>query len=76
MFVPDANVKRVVGDQNGQNRHQHLKVVTNTCCLQHPSPTSMLPSNSHPFESNFEKLSYANTASMNQPESLAWDALI
>ena len=30
-----------VGDQKGQNRHQHLKVVTNTFCLQHPSPTSI-----------------------------------
>ena len=30
-----------VGDQNDQNCHQHLKVVTNTFCLQHPSPTSM-----------------------------------
>ena len=30
-----------VGDQNGQNRHQHLIVVTNTFRLQHPSPTSI-----------------------------------
>ena len=26
-----------VGDQNRQNRHQHVKVVTNTVRLQHPS---------------------------------------
>ena len=39
----DANVIKVVdvGDQNGQNRHQHLIVVTNTIRLEHPSPTSM-----------------------------------
>ena len=30
-----------VGDKNGQNRHQHLKVVANTFRLQHPSPTSV-----------------------------------
>ena len=30
-----------VGDQNCENRHQHLKVVVNTFRLQHPSPTSM-----------------------------------
>ena len=30
-----------VGDKNGQNRNQHLKVVTNTFHLQHPSPTSV-----------------------------------
>ena len=28
-------------DQNGQNGHQHLIVVTNTFRLQHPSLTSM-----------------------------------
>ena len=27
MLVPDANAKEDVGDENGQNRHQHLKVV-------------------------------------------------
>ena len=32
-----------VGDENGQNRHQHLKVIANTFRPQHPSPTSMLP---------------------------------
>ena len=26
------------------DRHQHRRVVTNTCRLQHPSPTSMKPS--------------------------------
>ena len=26
--------------------HQHLKLVTNTCCLPHPSPTSMSPEKS------------------------------
>ena len=36
MLVPDANVN--VGDQNGQNCHQHLQVVINTFCLQYPSP--------------------------------------
>ena len=30
-----------VGDQNGQNRHHYLKIVTDTFCLRHPSPTSM-----------------------------------
>ena len=30
-----------VGDQNGLTCHQHLKGVTNTFRLQHPSPTSM-----------------------------------
>ena len=29
------------GDPNGHNRHKHLKVVTKTFRLQHPSPTSM-----------------------------------
>ena len=35
--------KKIVdfGDLNGQNRRQHLIVVTNTFRLQHPSPTSM-----------------------------------
>ena len=32
-----------VGDQNGQTRHQHLKIFTNTFRLQYPSPTSMKP---------------------------------
>ena len=32
-----------VGDENGQNRHQHLEVVANTSSLQHPSPTSLKP---------------------------------
>ena len=32
-----------VGDQNGQNRHQHFEVITNTLRRQHPAPTSMLP---------------------------------
>ena len=31
-----------------QNRHQHLEVVANTFCLQHPSPTSMKLSWYHP----------------------------
>ena len=44
ILVPDDNKKIVdVGDQKGQNRHQHLIVVTNTFRLQHPSPTSMKP---------------------------------
>ena len=30
-----------VGDENDQNRHQHLNVVANTFRLQNPSPTSM-----------------------------------
>ena len=30
-----------VGDENSQNRHQHLKVVSNTFRLQHQSRTSM-----------------------------------
>ena len=34
-----------VGGQNGQNRQQYLIIVTNALRLQHPSPTSMLPSN-------------------------------
>ena len=50
---PEQNwiVITVIGDQNGQNRQQHLKNVTNifrlqlvsspTFCHQHPSPTSM-----------------------------------
>ena len=29
-----------VGDKNGQNRHQHFIVVTNTVRLQDSSPTS------------------------------------
>ena len=41
MLVPDANVDSGCWWQNG--RHQHLKVVTNSFRLQHPSPTSMLP---------------------------------
>ena len=32
-----------VRDENDQNRHQHLKIVSITFCLQHPSPTSMWP---------------------------------
>ena len=32
-----------VGDQNGQNRHQHLIVVTTTFRLQNPSPKFMSP---------------------------------
>ena len=31
-----------VDDENGQNRHQHLKVVANTFRLQHPSPISTI----------------------------------
>ena len=30
------------GDQTGQNRHRHLKDVTNTFRLHHPLPTLML----------------------------------
>ena len=30
-------------DQNGQNRHQHLKDVTTRFRFQQPSPTSVLP---------------------------------
>ena len=32
LLVPDAKCKKIlgVGDQSGQNCHQHLKVVTNT----------------------------------------------
>ena len=30
-----------VGDKNGENRHQHLKLVASTFRLQHPSQTSM-----------------------------------
>ena len=43
--VGDILCKNIVdvGDQKDQTRHQHLKVVTNTSRLQHPSPTSMKP---------------------------------
>ena len=43
MLVPDVNVKKIVDvdELSGQNRHQHLKVVTNTFSLQHTSPISM-----------------------------------
>ena len=30
-----------VDDENGRNRHLHLKIVIDTFSLQHPSPTSM-----------------------------------
>jgi len=30
-----------IGDQNGQDRHQHLLIVTNTFRPWHQSPTSM-----------------------------------
>ena len=30
-----------VGDENGQNCHQHLKLFSNSFCLQYPSPTSV-----------------------------------
>ena len=44
MLVPDAKVKIVdASDQNGQTSHQHLRIATNTFCLQHLSPTYMLP---------------------------------
>ena len=44
ILFPDAYVKIVdVDNQNSQKRHQHLKVSDNIFCLQHPSPTSMLP---------------------------------
>ena len=33
-----------IGDLNRRNRHQHLKVVTNTSRLQHRSPTPILGS--------------------------------
>ena len=33
----------LVDERNGQNRHGHLKVLTNTFRLQHPSPISMSP---------------------------------
>ena len=42
MLVPDANIKDD-GDENGQNRHQHLKIVANKFRLHHLSPTSMQP---------------------------------
>ena len=32
-----------IGDKDGTNRHQHLKVVINTFRLQHSLPTSMSP---------------------------------
>ena len=41
MLMPDAIDKVDIGVENGQNRHQDLKVVANTFRLQHPSPTSM-----------------------------------
>ena len=42
MLVPAAYIKREdVDDENGQKRHQHLKIVTNAFGLQHPSPTLM-----------------------------------
>ena len=33
-----------IEDIDGQNRHQHLKAVANTFCLQQPPPTLILPS--------------------------------
>ena len=48
MLVPDANVKNH-GDEHGQSRHQHLKIVANKFRLQYPSPTLMLP-----LRSNFD----------------------
>ena len=43
MLVHDANLKlyRNIGDENGENRHQHLKFVANTFHPQDPSPISM-----------------------------------
>jgi len=42
MLLPDSYAKMAdVDDQNGQNRYQHLKVVTKSFRLQHPSPTSI-----------------------------------
>ena len=44
-----------VGDENGQNRHQHLKVVTDTFRLQHRIVTNidvaLLVQNSQEYES-------------------------
>ena len=43
-WYPTLMLKEIedVGDQNGQNRHQHLKIVTNIFCLQHRcSPCSV-----------------------------------
>ena len=37
------HIFRHIGDENGQNRHQHLKFVANIFRLQHPSSTSLLP---------------------------------
>ena len=39
----ESLLKEIAGvdDQNGKNRHQHLKIVTYTFRLQHPSATSM-----------------------------------
>ena len=34
--------KEDAGDKNGQNRHQHLKVVVDTFHPEHPAPISML----------------------------------
>ena len=43
-FLPRRLWKNIVdiGDRNGQNRHQHLKVVTNTFRLRQPSVTMLL----------------------------------
>ena len=43
--------KEDFGDENGQNRHQHLKVVVNIFHLKHPSPTSMQPLTCHKNQS-------------------------
>ena len=42
---PRRQCKKIlgVGDQKGQNRHRHLREVSNTFRPQHPSPTSMSP---------------------------------
>ena len=40
MLIPDAYIKND-GDENGQIRHQHLKVFANTFHHQDPSPTSV-----------------------------------
>ena len=40
-WCPTLMLREDVGDKNDKNRHQHLKVVGNTFCLQHPSSTSM-----------------------------------
>ena len=53
--------KEDAGDENGQNRHQNLKVFANTFRLQHPSSTS-----SRIAESNLGRVSYQEILSLSR----------